>query len=176
LKAKGYIMGKARQLIPAARKADLVVEEVPGETLVYDLKSHKAHCLNRTAALVWKHCDGKRTAEQVARKVETELGTPVSAEVVWLAVEQLGRLRLLQEPVERAPGTGRISRREAVRRLGISAAVALPIITSILTPTAVQAASAGPCGAFNAPCGGANPPCCAGLFCGGGGTCTPINP
>lgn len=163
-------MEKARQLIPAARKADLVVEEVPGETLVYDLKSHKAHCLNRTAALVWKQCDGKRTAEQIARKVETEMGTTVSAEVVWMAVDRLEKLRLLQAPVERAPGMTRMSRREVVRRLGITAAVALPLITSIRSPLALQAISG--CGRGGAPCGGANPPCCAGFACNiGTGTC-----
>ncbi len=46
------------QARPLARKADLVTKEVADEVLVYDLKSHKAHCLNQTAALVWKYCDG----------------------------------------------------------------------------------------------------------------------
>lgn len=138
-------MEQTRLPIPAARQADLIIQEVPEETLVYDLKNYKAHCLNRTAALVWKHCDGKHTAEQVARKLGREMGAPVSTEVVWLAVRQLEKRKLLQEPVERLPGAARISRREVVRKLGITAAVALPLVTSILAPQAVQAAScAGP--------------------------------
>lgn len=72
------IMGNTRQLIPVARKDRLVIEEVPGETLIYDLETHKAHSLNLTAALVWKHCDGEQTVEQVAFRMEEELGMPFS--------------------------------------------------------------------------------------------------
>ena len=39
-------------LMPRARQDELVVEELPDETLVYDLKRHKALCLNRTSVLV----------------------------------------------------------------------------------------------------------------------------
>lgn len=158
-------MEQDQRLIPAARSADLIIEEVPGETLIYDLKSHKAHCLNSTASLVWKHCDGKQTAEQVARRMEAELGAPVSIELVWLAVDRLEKLRLLEKPVERAPGAARISRREVVRRLGVTAAIALPLVTSIRAPMALQAVSG--CGGAGAPCGNpGNPPCCMGLACG----------
>ena len=46
-------MKTTRALMPRARQDELVVEELQDETLVYDLKRHKARCLNRTAALVW---------------------------------------------------------------------------------------------------------------------------
>lgn len=157
-------MGNTRQLVPAARRAELVIQEVESETLIYDLESHKAHCLNHTAALVWKHCDGKHTAGQVARKVEAELGEKVSTEVIWLAVDQLEKRGLLEEPVGIGYGAAGMSRRELTRRLGIAAAlVALPLITSINAPAAIQAVSG--CGRGGAPCGGANPPCCAGFNC-----------
>jgi hypothetical protein len=164
-------MGNTRQLVPAARKAELVIQEVDSETLIYDLESHKAHCLNHTSALVWKYCDGKRTAEQVARKVEAELGTKVSPEVVWLAVDQLEKRRLLEAPLKTTFGAAAMSRRELARKLGIATAlVALPLITSINAPAAIQAVSG--CGRGGAPCGGANPPCCAGFNCNvGSGMC-----
>ncbi|HEX8175857.1 MAG TPA: PqqD family protein [Pyrinomonadaceae bacterium] len=152
-------MGNTRQLIPAARKDELVVQEVEGETLVYDLKSHKAHCLNRTAALVWKHCDDNQTVDEVARRVSQELGAPVSHEVVLLAISRMEKLGLLKGSTKRALT---MSRRELVRRIGISTAVALPLVTSILAPAAVQAATCGGIGAF---CGGDSPPCCGGLVC-----------
>ena len=156
-------MKNTRQLIPAARKDQLVIQEVESETLIYDLKNHKAHCLNGTAALVWKQCDGKRTVEEVARKVEAELGTEISSEVVWLAVEQLEKRRLLEERMETAFGAARMSRRELARRLGIAAAVvALPLITTINAPAAFQAVS---CGTGGAACGVGFPPCCAGFAC-----------
>jgi hypothetical protein len=44
--------------LPQARTEGLTVRELAEETLVYDKERHKAHCLNRTAACVWKHCDG----------------------------------------------------------------------------------------------------------------------
>jgi hypothetical protein len=161
----GGMMGNTRQLIPVARKDELVIQEVPGETLIYDLKSHKAHCLNRTAALVWKYCDGKHTAEQAAHKIEAELGMAVSDEVVWLAVEQLERLKLLQAAKRGTHSMTRMTRREAVRRLGITAAIALPLITSIVAPEAAQAASG--CASAGQACDPPNPPCCPGFNCDG---------
>ena len=48
-------------MLPHARVNELIVRELPEETLVYDQKHDKAHCLNRAAALVWRHCDGQTT-------------------------------------------------------------------------------------------------------------------
>jgi hypothetical protein len=41
--------------LPRVRKKNLIIDELADEVLVYDLDRHKAHCLNRTAALVWKN-------------------------------------------------------------------------------------------------------------------------
>ena len=38
-------------MLPEARQDGLVIEELLEEILVYDLKRHRAYCLNRTAAL-----------------------------------------------------------------------------------------------------------------------------
>ncbi len=57
-------METTRALMPRARQDELVVEELSDETLVYDLKRHKANCLNRTAALVWQDCDGQTSVAQ----------------------------------------------------------------------------------------------------------------
>jgi len=51
----------AGEPLPQARSEDLVIQDIGDEVLVYDLTRHKAHCLNRTAALVWRKCDGTRT-------------------------------------------------------------------------------------------------------------------
>jgi hypothetical protein len=162
-------MRKTRQLVPAARRAELVIQVVDNETIVYDLKSHKAHCLNQTSALVWKHCDGKQTAEQLARQVGAETGTKLSPEVVRLAVEQLEKCKLLEERLEPLHGAAQMSRRELAKRLGIATALVLPFITTINAPAALQAVS---CGTGGAPCGGANPPCCPGFACNlGSGLC-----
>ena len=54
----GENMGISQQR-PVARQEGLVIQEMPDEVLVFDLKTNKAHCLNETAAFVWKACDGK---------------------------------------------------------------------------------------------------------------------
>lgn len=134
------------QLMPEARKLGLVVQKLSGEVLVYDRDRNKAHCLNSTAALVWQFCDGKTPVSQIARAIEEETQTPVDEDVVWFGVEQLNKTNLL---VERAllPGNkSGLSRREVMKRIGLAAAVALPVVTSIIAPTAAQAANCIPSG------------------------------
>ena len=130
-------------MVPRAREDRLVVQELPDEVLVYDLTRHKAHCLNRTAALIWRHCDGQTTVAEMATLLQKELKSPVDEAVVWLALERLGRARLLHERVTPPAGAARFSRREVIRKLvlvgGLS--VLLPVVSSIVAPTAAQAAS-----------------------------------
>ena len=51
---------------PKTRQNDLVVQELPDEVLIYDLKNNKAYCLNHTAAFVWQHSDGQTPVKQIA--------------------------------------------------------------------------------------------------------------
>jgi hypothetical protein len=132
--------------LPKARRNQLVRKELGGEMLVYDRNSDEAHCLNATAARVWAHCDGRTTVAEMARLLEEEMKTPVADEVVWLALEQLRKSRLLQESWPTPAHLGQMSRRVMVRRLGIAAAVIVPLVTSIMAPTAVAAASCLPSG------------------------------
>ncbi|MGE0132779.1 MAG: PqqD family protein [Blastocatellales bacterium] len=127
--------------VALARKDDLVVQEMPDEVLVYDLKSHKAHCLNLTAAFVWNHCDGQTTAAEIAGVMEQEWNKPVSEDVVWLALKQLGKASLLQEPLAKSEGRARFSRRDAIRRIGIGAAIAIPLVMTITAPESAHAAT-----------------------------------
>ncbi len=114
--------------------------------LVYDLERHKAHCLNHTAAWVWKHCDGKATVADMARLLRAESNAPVNEDIIWMALEQLERDHLLKERIARPSATAGLSRREVVRQLGLAAVIALPLVTSIVAPRATQAVSCGqPC-------------------------------
>jgi len=135
------------QLAPRARTKGLVVQALPDEVLVYDLKRHKAHCLNSTAALIWKSCDGQTPLAEMVHILEQEMNTAVPEAVVVIALQQLGRAHLLEERIHLARGGARMSRREVMRRLGWGAAVALPLVTSIVAPTAVEAATCLPGGA-----------------------------
>jgi hypothetical protein len=144
-------------ILPRARTNSLVVRELDDETLVYDLERDKAHCLNQTAALIWKHCDGKTTVREAVHSLQGTLGRSVDTDVVWLAVKQLQRFHLV-EGSKKSPA---VSRRNLVLKYA-PAALALPVIMSIAAPAPAQSAS---CAKAGQPCGGTNPPCCQGLFC-----------
>ena len=89
-------METTRALMPRARQDELVVEELRDETLVYDLERHKARCLNPTAALVWRHCDGQTSVAEVAALLEEQSATPADESVVWMALDRLSRAHLIE--------------------------------------------------------------------------------
>jgi hypothetical protein len=124
---------------PVARNEGLVVQEMPEEVLVYDLNTNKAHCLNKSAAAVWKNCDGANSISDIAAILKNEFKTPVSEDFVWLAIDQLGKDDLLEQKLT-APANG-LSRREALRRVALASLVALPVVASLTAPSAAQAAS-----------------------------------
>ena len=153
--------------LPRARKKGLVIEELPGELLVYDLERHKAHCLNETAAMVWRQCNGKASIARIAERLQHELKTPVDHEVVWLAIEQLEAARLLGERRSRPKQNGGLSRRDVIKKLGWAAAVGLPLVTSIVAPRAVEAVTCAIVCSSDAQCIATPgcPPRCVGSTC-----------
>ena len=159
----------AQQPMPAARQEGLLVRELDNEMLVYDLHRHKAHCLNSTAALIWKYCDGQSSESDIARIIEAEQNTPVHPDVVRLGLLQLRRTHLLERQITQTPGGAALSRRDLIKRLGAAAAVALPLVTSVLAPRAVEAGTCIPPGGT---CN-TNSECCSGLCLGPTpGSCT----
>jgi hypothetical protein len=67
---------------PKARRSQLVIKELATETLIYDESNHQAHCLNQTAAFVWKHCDGRTSLPALARLLEKETNVSVPEHTV----------------------------------------------------------------------------------------------
>jgi hypothetical protein len=152
------------QLVPEARKEGLVVQQMTDEVLVYDQKRHRAHCLNQTAALVWKHCDGRKTVSEVAEALSRQAGKRVGEEVVRLAVDELAKSQLLEGSGARKwRGAEGMSRREMMKRAGLAAAVGLPVVTSVIAPRAAQAAT---CRVSGASCGTSSQ-CCSQVCTGG---------
>lgn len=124
---------------PRAEVENIVVQNMPDETLVYHKEHNTAHCLNKTAAAIWKHCDGTLTIAEIADRAARDLNATVNDEMVWSAIEQFERENLMQGKLARPAGTGGINRRELMRRVGLAAVVAVPLVTSIVAPTAAQA-------------------------------------
>ena len=161
---------------PVARTESLIVKEVDGETLVYDVTTDKAHCLNATAASVWKNSDGNKSVSEIAKILGAELNANVKDEVVWLALDQLQKTNLLSDAPAKPVFLSGMTRRQMVARLGL-AAIAIPSIVSIVSPTALAA------GASCIPQGSVfccvNPSdCCTGLCAATATPCTlyPPNP
>lgn len=68
---------------PKSRTDRLIVQHLADETVVYDEDTHRAYCLNRTAALAWRLCDDHTGVVGLAQRVGMELGAPVSEDLVW---------------------------------------------------------------------------------------------
>lgn len=135
-------MKRTQPPLPRARKNDLVVEQLPDETLIYDLARHKAHCLNRCAAIVWRHSDGCTSIEQMAGILEDEAMLPRDEEIVHLALDRLRKAKLLEDGTKVPREAAAPVRRELVRRLALGGlAIFLPQVATIMSPLAAMAAS-----------------------------------
>jgi len=74
----------------------------------------KAHCLNDTAARVWKNCDGPQERQRNKRSTERRNQIPVfKDEVVWLALDQLEEIQAAGQSPDQA---GLSCRHERVAR------------------------------------------------------------
>jgi hypothetical protein len=152
---------------PAARTSGLVVQEMPDEVLVYDLNTNKAHCLNQTAAKVWKACDGKTSVSEIA----AHFGKGANEDLVWLAIDQLNENNLLEGEVK-TKFKGQ-SRREVIKKIGLASMVAVPVIASLIAPQNALAAQSCNC-VNNTQCtSGPNAGHCSAVTCNPVGLCAP---
>jgi hypothetical protein len=118
-----------------ARSTGLIVRDLRGEVVVYDTLTHRAHCLNATAAFVFRHADGHRSDTDIARL----LGPGADDGLVASALEQLAGAGLLEPsstPADSCP-----SRREVLRQVGVGAAVLAPVVLSLVVPTPAEASA-----------------------------------
>lgn len=155
--------------IPLARHAGLVVQEMPDETLIYDLDGHKAYCLNQTAASVWQACDGKTSVADIIREFEAGGNGKASEDLVWLALDQINASGLLANTIER-PSGGQ-TRRQMIRKIGLATAVALPVISSLVTPQNAMASAS--CACVSPGDCGAQAGCPSLVNCNPSGVCAP---
>lgn len=121
---------------PRARNQGLLVRDLGDEVVVYDLESHRSHCLNRTAALVLRACDGQSTVGVIAAQVGRELRRPADEDLVRYTLRRLHDARLLDPDTEAA---ATLTRRQLARRIGQAAL--LPVVISLLAPKPSEAAT-----------------------------------
>ena len=156
-------------LRPTARMEEIVVLDANDETLVYDLRLNKAHCLNHTAALVWKSCDGSNTVVDICELLEKKYNARVTDDFVWLALDQLEDVGLLTNEFT---GRNRVgSRREMLKRIGLASMVAVPIIASVVAPRSAYASAS--CACVNPGACLTQTSCPSQVNCNGAGICAP---
>jgi hypothetical protein len=131
----------ATKINPISRQQDIVVQELKGEVLIYDLKTNKAFCLNETSALVWQLCDGNNSINQISQALSKKLNSPASENLVWLAIDQLKKENLIENSDELVSVFTGVTRREAIRKVGLGTMIAIPFISSLIAPTAAMAQS-----------------------------------
>ncbi len=80
------------------RITDVRTEELSDGLGVFNLRWKQSYVLNATSALVWQHCDGKTTTQQLTELVQQKMNIPADqAERLMLAaLEELDEADLLE--------------------------------------------------------------------------------
>jgi len=148
--------------LPKARTRDLLMEEVAGELLIFDVSRNRAHCLNASAAAIWQHCNGARSPVELAEHLFPGVEPAEREQLVRVGLERLRRRHLLES--SSADFTVNLSKRHMIKKLAMVAAaagIAAPVVSSIVAPTPGYAVS---CGTQGMPCM-TDVNCCEGLAC-----------
>src|ERR1043165_2555722 len=98
-------------MTPKAKSKGMVVQEIGGELLVYDLERNEAHCLNALTSFVWQHADGSANAARLVA-LARERGIDGADEAgVGAALASLSDAHMLEEPMPEMPEAD-LSRRQ----------------------------------------------------------------
>lgn len=127
--------------LPVARDRDVVIQRLDNELLIYDIKTQKAYCLNKTTSSVYDACDGETSFDSLKHN------TGLTDEIVFFALDELRKEDLLAEGQEYGSPFVGMSRRDVIKKVGMASMIALPVIASLVAPTAAMAASLLPQGA-----------------------------
>jgi hypothetical protein len=121
--------------LPLAKTKDIVVQTLGKEILIYDLNTHKAYNLNETSSIVYQACDGRTFFTELKAK------NKLTDEIIYLALDELKKENLIEESDGYDSPFEGMSRREVIRKVGFASMIALPVISSLVAPTAAMAQS-----------------------------------
>src|SRR5262249_6045267 len=117
----------------------MVNTEPVGDGLgIFDRQRQQSYILNATSALVWQHCDGHTTPQQLMELLRQQFHVPLAQaeQLIWLALDELAKANLLEAAVAR-PLSSALTRRQMLTGLA-TAGMALALVP-IVAPVAVQA-------------------------------------
>jgi len=121
------------------RKRTTVATAAGGDGLhVFDHQQQQAYALNTTSALVWQHCDGQTTPEQLMELLRQNFNVPraQAEQLTWLALDELGKANLLEAEVARPrPLSSKLTRRQMLTTFA-TAGVALAVVPMVALVTA----------------------------------------
>ncbi|MBX7174829.1 MAG: hypothetical protein K1X72_27885 [Pyrinomonadaceae bacterium] len=119
--------------LPQSKTKNIVVLNLENEMLVYDLEINKAFCLNETSSIVYQNCDGKTSFAELRKRYK------FTDDLIFFTLDELKKERLIE--TNYASPFEKMSRREIVKEIGLSTIIALPIISSVIAPSSINAAS-----------------------------------
>jgi uncharacterized protein (TIGR03382 family) len=120
------------------KKPNLRTESVGDSLAVFDVHHQKPYVLNATSALVFQHCDGETTLEQLVQIVRQQLRVPSSQarQLVWLSLAELDKHELIEAGfVPTHPPQRIVSRRDAMSLLS-AAGLSMALLPFIIPVTA----------------------------------------
>ena len=127
------------------RKRTTVTTAAGGDGLhLFDHQQQQAYALNTTSALVWQHCDGQTTPEQLMKLMRQNFNVSgaQAEQMTWLALDELGKANLLEAEVARPrPLSSKLTRRQMLTTFataGVALAV-VPMVALITTQARAQA-------------------------------------
>ena len=77
------------QKLPNTRNESIVVQELEKEILIYDFQINKAYCLNETLSIIFKHCNGKTSFEELNYQYK------FTDDLIYLALRELQQKNLI---------------------------------------------------------------------------------
>src|SRR5260370_37887029 len=127
------------------RKRTTVGTAAGGDGLhVFDHQQQQAYALNTTSALVWQHCDGQTTPEQLMELLRQNVTVPraQAEQLTWLALDDLGKANMLEAEVARPrPLSSKLTRRQmltAFATTGVALAL-VPMVAPVKAQARVEA-------------------------------------
>jgi len=134
------------------RKRTTVATTASGDGLdLFDHQQQQAYALNTTSALVWQHCDGQTTPEQLMELLRQNFNVSCAEaeQLTWLALDELGKANLLEAEVTRPhPLSSKLTRRQMLTTFataGVALAV-VPMVALVTTQARAEALPATPNG------------------------------
>jgi hypothetical protein len=117
-------------MYPKAREDGLRVRDLGGQFAVFDEQTERLHILNETVAIVWRHCDGSRSTDELARILASETSSAVDEETILTALDRLAAADLL----ESVPDATMSRRRLLHGAAGLAVGAAVPTVISLALP------------------------------------------